>query len=90
MNAHLVTNYSTFAAWHDANYEGRYNVPTLEQVMGDISLFGARTYDATKDLWFSFAGKFHETPGLRLEFTWQMVAERYEGMYSDFSAYGTN
>jgi hypothetical protein len=93
VNKDSITNYETFAAWHAAHMAG-YVTPTREQVIKSKcrvpGALGAEEYDAERDVFFRFTGKFHDTPGLRIDTTWGDIAQEHVDMYYDFAVWGTD
>ena len=87
-----ITNYETFAAWHAAHLPG-YITPSRESVMKEQlrvpGALGAKEYDAERDVFFTFTGKYHATPGLRMDTTWGDIAQAMVDMYADFAIWGT-
>lgn len=84
-----VTNYASFAEWHNLNHGSAYLAPSFDAVVRDMKFLG-RELDLSTDSFFYFTGQYHSTPNTRVELTWKEVAMRYDNMYSDFSRYGTN
>jgi acyl carrier protein phosphodiesterase len=84
-----VTNYASFAEWHNLNYGSAYRTPSFDAIVRDMK-FLDRQYDEAAGRFFYFTGQFHVTPNVRIDLTWEEVAMRYDNMYSNFSRYGTN
>ena len=84
-----VTNYASFAEWHNLNYRSAYLTPSFDAVVTDMRGLG-RQFDDNAGVFYFFLGQFSPTPGLRVNLTWKEVAMRYDSMYSDFARYGTN
>jgi hypothetical protein len=84
-----VTNYASFAEWHNLHHGSAYRTPSFDAVMVDMKGLG-RQFDVEKGTFYFFMGTFAPVPGLRMELTWKEVAMRYDSMYSDFARYGTN
>jgi len=84
-----ITNYASFAEWHNLNHGSAYLTPSFDAIVTDLKFLG-RTFDTEKNVFFYFTGQFHPTPNVRVDVDWKEVAMRYDSMYSDFARYGTN
>lgn len=84
-----VTNYASFAEWHNLNHGSAYLTPSFDAIVSDFKFLG-RKFDTEKNVFFYFTGQFHSTPNVRVDVDWREVAIRYDNMYSDFARYGTN
>jgi hypothetical protein len=84
-----VTNYASFAEWHNLNYGTAYLTPSLDAIKMDLDRLQQK-YDDVVNVFYYYTGQFHQTPNVRVDLTWKEVASRYDHMYSDFAHYGTN